>query len=171
LFIVKNNWLTENGNLSKTRQFLPETGTEMNSFIIKHSIVLIVIIIEKNSDFPYKYLYFDKSKVLKDKDVLLVLASGFKEKKIRVRKGALYNANLFYIVCGTCFAEATRNGHIAEETLRQATNPNFPGGKDYSKYKSRYELISSEIYNVRAKRASIVNIKLRSLIQILRFFM
>jgi len=114
LFIVKNNWLTENGNLSKTRQFLPETGTEMNSFIIKHSIVLIVIIIEKNSDFPYKYLYFDKSKVLKDKDVLLVLASGFKEEKI------------------------------------------------IQNNKSRYELISGEIYNVRVKGASIVNIKLRS---------
>jgi len=99
---------------------------------------------------------------ISDKDVLSFSASGFKEKKIRVRKAALYSINLSYVFCETCFAEATRSGHIAEETLRQAINPILAGGKDYSKYKSIYELISSEIYNVRVKGTSIVNTKVRS---------
>ena len=100
---------------------------------------------------------------ISDKDVLSFSASGFKEKKIRVRKETLYSIDLSYVFCETCFDEATRNGHIAGETLLQAINPELAGGgKDYSKYKSIYELISSEIYNVRVKGTSIVNTKVRS---------
>jgi hypothetical protein len=96
-------------------------------------------------------------------DVLSVSASGFKEKKIKVKKGAVYNINLSYIFCETCFDEATRNGHITEAILREAINATSSSkGKDYSKYKSIYELISSEIYNVRVKGTSVYNTKVRS---------
>ena len=98
-----------------------------------------------------------------NKDVLTFAASGFVEKKIRLTKDKTYIINIEYANNVTSFNKAIKNGHIAEDALRQAINSASSGpGKDYSKYKTIYELISCEIYNVRVKGTSIVNTKIQS---------
>lgn len=98
-----------------------------------------------------------------DQDLLTISASGFSEKKIKIRKSKLYKIDLHFIFNDTNSDRAIKDGHITEDVLRQAVNTDFPGeGKDYSKYKTINELISSEIYNVRVKGNSIVNTKIRS---------
>lgn len=59
--------------------------------------------------------------------------------------------------------KAVSEGHIAEDVLRQALEGKVPAEeKDYSKYQTIFELIGSEIYNVRIKGNSVVNTRIRS---------
>ena len=97
------------------------------------------------------------------KDVLTISAAGFRDKRVRVRKDNIYIADLVYVDGRNNFDLAVRNGHVSEEALRRATQRGAGStSKDYSIYKSIYELISSEIYNVRVQGTTIVNTRVRS---------
>lgn len=97
------------------------------------------------------------------KDVLKVSASGFVEKKQKVKAVSIYKIDLAFTDNADNFNKAVSNGHIGELVLRDAV---FSGEnksvKDYSKYKSIFDAISSEIYNVRVNGNQIVNTKLKS---------
>jgi hypothetical protein len=97
------------------------------------------------------------------KDILTVSASGFNVKKQKVRKDSFYNINLAYEDNVKNFNDAVSHGHISGEALKNALlNTGPANAKDYSKYKSIYEAISSEIYNVRVNGTTILNTKVRS---------
>jgi hypothetical protein len=96
-------------------------------------------------------------------DVLRVSASGFLEKRQKVKTEPVYKIDLIYNDNVKNFNDAVSHGHISEEVLRNALfAQESKTAKDYSKYKTIYELISSEIYNVRVKGNSIINTKVRS---------
>jgi len=96
-------------------------------------------------------------------DVLKVSASGFIEKKQKLKAESIYKIDLAYTDNPDNFNKAVSHGHIGETVLRDAVfsgeNKNV---KDYSKYKSIFDAISSEIYNVRVNGNQIVNTKLKS---------
>jgi hypothetical protein len=98
-----------------------------------------------------------------NKDILKINASGFIEKKQKVRKQSIYKIDLAFNDNVENFNNAVSHGHIQDEVLRDAI---FSEGskniKDYSKYKSIYDLIASEIYNVRVNGNTIVNTKIKS---------
>jgi hypothetical protein len=97
------------------------------------------------------------------KDVLRVSASGFIPRKQKIKGVSVYKIDLVYRDDPANFNEAVNNGHIAESVLRDAiTSGAGTQVKDYSKYKSVYEAIAGEIYNVRVNGNMIVNTKLRS---------
>jgi len=97
------------------------------------------------------------------KDVLKVSASGFVGKNQKVKTESIYKIDLAYTDNPDNFNKAVSQGHIGETVLR---NSLFSGEnmkvKDYSKYKSIFDAISSEIYNVRVNGNMIVNTKLKS---------
>jgi hypothetical protein len=98
------------------------------------------------------------------KDVLKVSANGFIEKKQKIKAGSAYKIDLVYRDNVQNFNEAVSHGHISDEVLRKAIfSEESKNIKDYSKYKSIYELIASEIYNVRVKGNTIVSTKRVSL--------
>jgi len=98
-----------------------------------------------------------------DKDILAVSAAGFRGRKIKIGNEDIYKIDLTYSDNADNFNEATINGHISGELLRRSILAKASKtNKDYSKYKSIYELIGSEIYNVRIKGNSVVNTKVRS---------
>jgi len=96
-------------------------------------------------------------------DLLLISASGFERKEIRVKKKASYNVDMVYIDSESGFNRAISDNHISEADLRKAINEQMQAKQhDFSKYGSIYELVSSEVYNVRIKGNTIVNTKMRS---------
>lgn len=97
------------------------------------------------------------------KDVLRVSASGFIPRKQKIKGVSVYKIDLVYRDDPANFNEAVNNGHIDESVLRDViTSGAGTQVKDYSKYKSVYEAIAGEIYNVRVNGTMIVNTKLRS---------
>ncbi len=97
------------------------------------------------------------------KDVLKVSASGFIPRKQKVKGESLYKIDLIYRGDPGSSNEAISNGHIAERVLKDAlTSGQGKRVKDYSKYKSVYEAIAGEIYNVRVQGNTIVNTKRKS---------
>jgi len=97
------------------------------------------------------------------KDVLKVIASGFVAKKQNVKAESIYKIDLAYTDNAENFNKAVGNGHIDEKVLRDALfSAENKKVKDYSKYKSIYDAIASEIYNVRVNGNMIVNTKLKS---------
>jgi hypothetical protein len=97
------------------------------------------------------------------KDVLRVSASGFISRKQKIKGASVYMIDLVYRDDPANFNEAVNNGHIAESVLRDAIATGEGAlVKDYSKYKSVYEAVAGEIYNVRVNGNMIVNTKLRS---------
>ena len=99
----------------------------------------------------------------KDKDHLVVSAYGFRERKIKVGDDEIYKIDLSYSGNINSFNDATSHGHISPDLLQKAIMTRAPKNeKDFSKYKSIYELISSEIYNVRVRGNAVVNTKVRS---------
>lgn len=97
------------------------------------------------------------------KDVLKVSAAGFISRKQKIKGVSVYKIDLVYRDDPANFNEAVNNGHIAERILRDAiTTGEGTMVKDYSKYKSVYEAIAGEVYNVRVNGNMIVNTKLRS---------
>ena len=97
------------------------------------------------------------------KDVLTLKASGFKTKTIRLKKENVLITGLEYLYNASSFEEAVMGGHISHEVLQNAIeNASKEKIRDYSKYNTIYELIASEIYNVRVRGNSIVNTKIRS---------
>jgi hypothetical protein len=98
-----------------------------------------------------------------DKDVLKVAASGFGDRKIKVGKESAYKIDLLYTDNVKNFDDAVGNGHISAEVLRNAIFENESKNmKDYSSYKSIYELIASEIYDVSVNGTVILNKKIKS---------
>lgn len=96
-------------------------------------------------------------------DILIISASGFEERHLRVKNGSLCKVNLNYDNNTRNFDSATGNGHISPDLLRKAIAENSSvKPKDYSKYKSIYDLIGSEIYNIRVNGNAIVNPKVVS---------
>ena len=96
-------------------------------------------------------------------DVLRVIASGFVSKKQNVKAETIYKIDLAYTDNPENFNKAVSSGHIDEKVLRDALfSAENKSDKDYSKYKSIYDAISSEIYNVRVNGNMIVNTKLKS---------
>jgi len=96
-------------------------------------------------------------------DVLKVIASGFISKKQKVKAESIYKIDLAYTDNAENFNKAVGNGHIDEKVLREALfSSENKTVKDYSKYKSIYEAIASEIYNVRVNGNMIVNTKQKS---------
>ena len=97
-----------------------------------------------------------------NKDVLYVAASGFRERKIKIKKDNIYKIDLPFNEAQSDFEKAVNGGHIAEDILKKAIASSSPIARDYSKYKSIYELISSEIYNVRVKGNEVYNTRVKS---------
>jgi hypothetical protein len=98
-----------------------------------------------------------------EKDMLNVSAAGFVGKKVKVQKEPVLKIDLTYIDNIKNFSDAVGHGHVSEDVLRKALTDQESGNKkDYSKYKSIYELISSEIYSVKVEGSSIQNRKVKS---------
>jgi hypothetical protein len=99
-----------------------------------------------------------------DKDILTVTASGFLKKKIKIQKEKLYKIDLIYVNNLSNFNKAVSNGHLSDEVLRQAINSGSSGiQRDFSKYKTIYELVAGEFSNLRVNGTSVVNTKRRSM--------
>ena len=95
-----------------------------------------------------------------DKDVLTFTALGFESRKIKVGKQKTYLVDLLYKDNVANFNDAVKDGHISEDVLRKAISLNdLKKGKDYSTYNSIFELIASEIYDVRVNGTTIYNKK------------
>ena len=98
-----------------------------------------------------------------DKDVLKVMASGFADKKVKVGKESFYRIDLLHNDNVKNFNDAVSNGHVSAEVLRNAImEKESKNIKDYSNYKSIYELIANEIYEVRIDGNLILNKKVKS---------
>jgi len=98
------------------------------------------------------------------KDVLIISASGFEKRKVKIGRQNTYVVNLAYENNPTNFKDAVSNGHISENELQQAViSGRQKKGKDYSTYSSIFELISSEIYDVRVTGSIVYNKKILSL--------
>jgi hypothetical protein len=98
-----------------------------------------------------------------NKDILKVTASGFGDRKIKIGKESVYKIDLLYSDNVKNFEDAVGNGHVSAEVLRNAIFDNeSKNTKDYSNYKSIYELISSEIYEVSVNGTVILNKKIKS---------
>jgi hypothetical protein len=103
------------------------------------------------------------SVICQKKDVLRVSASGFIPRKQKVKGEGMYKIDLVYRDDAVNFNEAVGNGHISERVLKDAINSGEGTRvKDYSKYKSVYDAIAGEIYNVRVQGSMIVNTKMKS---------
>ncbi len=98
-----------------------------------------------------------------EKDQVKFSAVGFYSKKIRITNENIYKVDMIFINKASNIQKAVSEGHIAEDVLRKALEGKIPAEeKDYSKYQTIFELISSEIYNVRVKGSTVVNTKVRS---------
>jgi hypothetical protein len=99
-----------------------------------------------------------------DKDILTVTASGFMKKKLKIQKEKLYKIDLIYVNNLSNFNKVVSNGHLSDEVLRQAIISGSSGiQRDYSKYKSIFELVAGEFSNLRVNGTSIINTKRRSM--------
>jgi hypothetical protein len=97
-------------------------------------------------------------------DLLVVTASGFFTTKVEVKKRDFYAVDLIYIDSDFNFLRATQGGFISPGVLRKAIQESYLANKsDYSKYGSIYQLVSSEVYNVKVNGNTIVSTKMRSL--------
>lgn len=98
-----------------------------------------------------------------DRDILKFSAAGFKDKKIRLKRDNILIADMTFVENRENIEAAVRNNHISEESLLRAiTGTSVPTSRDYTKYKSIYDLIGSEFYNLRVRGNEIVNTKIRS---------
>jgi len=98
-----------------------------------------------------------------EKDQITVSAAGFYKKKVKVGIDKILKIEMILINKEANIQKTVNEGHIAEDVLRKAlAGEPAKEGKDYSLYRTIFELISSEIYNVRVKGTSVVNTKVRS---------
>jgi hypothetical protein len=97
------------------------------------------------------------------KDILLFSASGFDDKSIKIRKSENMSINLVYSNKQTSFNDAIRENHITAEDLQKGINRDgLTGGKDYSKYTNIFQLINSEIFNVKVVGTAVYGKKVQS---------
>jgi len=98
------------------------------------------------------------------KDNLIITASGFSEKKIKTGKKDIYQIDLPYIFKDENYDKAISNKHIRPDVLEKAISTEMnKNQKNYSKYNSIYELVASEIYDVRVTGTSVYNKKIKSM--------
>lgn len=98
------------------------------------------------------------------KDILIISASGFEKKNVKVGKQDRYMINLVYENNPANFKDAVSMWHISENALQQAISSGQPKkGKDYSTYSTIFELINSEVYDVRVTSSIVYNKKILSL--------
>jgi hypothetical protein len=98
------------------------------------------------------------------KDVLTFTASGFKSKKLRTEGESMLDVEMIYILKPKSFEEATLANHLNAEVLQKAiAAEEQKRAKDYSKYSSIWELIDSEIYEVRVTGNTVYNNKVKSM--------
>jgi len=93
-------------------------------------------------------------------EILLFTASGFSERKIKVRKSTVVNAELKYLFSETSYYDAVGNNHIGAIELKKILSK-YPSKveKDYSHYQNIFELIRGEITNVRVAGTAVYSIK------------
>jgi hypothetical protein len=93
-------------------------------------------------------------------EILSFTASGFSERKIKVRKNTVVDAEMKYLFSETSFNDAVGNDHIASAVLKKVLEK-YPsrGEKDYSHYQNIYELIRSEISNIRVDGTSVYSVQ------------
>lgn len=98
-----------------------------------------------------------------NKDNLKIIASGFTDKNQKVGGESTYKIDLNYVDNIENFNAAVNAGHVSQELLREALlSEGSKNAKDYSKYHNIYDLVASEVYNLRVKGNTIVNTKIRS---------
>lgn len=85
-----------------------------------------------------------------EKDVLIASAAGFNDRKVKIGKQTHFKIDLTMSGSDSDFRRAVEAGHISDTKLSDAlAEKSRRNARDYSKYNSIYELISSEIYNVK----------------------
>ena len=96
-------------------------------------------------------------------DVLTFSAEGFFDRKIKSLGEGFLTVDLRYKFDERSFEDAVHNNHISASELREALK-SFPprGQKDYSRYQNIFELIRSEISNVRVSGTNVYNTKINS---------
>jgi hypothetical protein len=157
LFLI----LISSGKDAKAQDLQSATGvvTSFKTIPLKHATVTSLkagesVITDSAGTFSVKCF---------KKDILKISAYGFIEKKQKVRSGSVYKIDLVYTDNVENFNNAISHGHITEGVLKNAVfEKDKKNVKDYSKYKSIYDAIASEIYNVRINGNTIVNTKQRS---------
>lgn len=98
-----------------------------------------------------------------ENDLLKVTASGFESRKVKIGKDLIKKIDLTYKDNVKNFNDAVSDGHISGDVLKKAIyDQEKKNAKDYSKYKSIYDLIASEVYNVRVNGTTVINRKLKS---------
>ncbi len=98
-----------------------------------------------------------------EKDVLIVTASGFFQKEIKVKNPDRYTIDLIFNNSEDGFNDAVNNGYVAKDVLWKAINSKpLQREKDYSRYRDIYELIKNEIYNVKVEGTSVLTTKVLS---------
>ena len=79
-------------------------------------------------------------------DLLVVSASGFRGRKVRVKNSEFLNIDLPYVSNDANFDHAVNDGHINAEVLKKAiAGTMIQAARDYSKYNSIYDLIVHHI--------------------------
>lgn len=98
--------------------------------------------------------------IIADEDILNFIASGFVERKIRLKKNPTVDVNLKYMFSETSFYDAVGNNHIGAIELKKILSK-YPSKveKDYSHYQNIYELIRGEITNVRVVGTAVYSVK------------
>lgn len=99
-----------------------------------------------------------------DKDNLIINASGFREKNVKIGKDHIYQVDLPYVFTDENFSKAVKNNHISYDVLsRIVAEEKDKNMKDYSKYTSIFEAIDVEIYEVRVSGTNVYNNKIKSM--------
>ncbi len=97
------------------------------------------------------------------KDILVFSASGFNTKTVKIKKSQNISVDLTYSNTGTSFEDAVNNNHISEENLQTAIKTGkSKGTKDYSKYKTIFDAINSEIFPVKVVGNTVTSKRIQS---------
>ena len=95
-----------------------------------------------------------------DEDILNFNASGFDERKVRLKKNPVVDVDLRYKFSEGSFSEAVENKHITEVNLTRALEKyQSKGEKNYNRYQNIFDLIRGEISNVRVVGTSVYSVK------------
>lgn len=98
-----------------------------------------------------------------DKDILIFSASGFNAKRVKIRRSQNILVDMTYINTETSFNDAVRNKHISAENLQKAIKTGIlRGTKDYSKYKTIFDIINSEVFGVKVVGTSVITKRVQS---------
>lgn len=98
-----------------------------------------------------------------DKDILLFSALGFNSKKVKIKKSQNISMDLTYSNTETSFEDAVNKNHISAENLQKAIKTGISRGtKDYSKYKTIFDVINSEIFAVKVVGTSVITKRIQS---------